>query len=62
MGDLSEEKYNNSKKMFFAIALCSQNNALLTSYYNHTVGYNDIIRYISKTDALWTVIFPVQLF
>lgn len=52
MGDLSEEKYNNSKKMFFAIALCSQNNALLTSYYNHTVGYNDIIRYISKTDAL----------
>lgn len=52
MGDLSEERYNNSKKMFFAMALCSQNNELLMSYYNHTVGYNDIIRYISETDVL----------
>lgn len=40
------------KKMFFAMALCSQNNELLISYYNHTVGYNDIIRYISETDVL----------
>lgn len=40
------------KNMLFAMALYSQNNELLMSYYNHTVGYNDIIRYISETDVL----------
>lgn len=40
------------KNMLFSMALYSQNNELLMSYYNHTVGYNDIIRYISETDVL----------